>query len=68
MSKKKKFPFSLNEMVEQNINEKREVIYTSLCKYLSIPDEQKQDIIQEAKTVVPPCTFSQRVKKKRRRL
>ena len=45
----KKFNFNLNNLIESNISEKREITYKSLCRYLSIPEEQKQSIIASAK-------------------
>lgn len=69
VKKERKFNFCLDDMIQQNINEKREITFKSLSRYLSISDEDKQRLIEEAKaTTVSPCTFGQRVKKKCRRL
>lgn len=66
--KERKFNFCLDDMIQQNINEKKEVTFRSLSRYLSIPEEAKEQLIKEAMSTAPPSTFSDRVKKKRRRL
>lgn len=66
--KERKFPFCLEDMIEQNIREKKEITFRSLSRYLSIPEEDKKKLIEEAKSPTSPCTFGQRVKKRCRRL
>lgn len=67
--KDRKFNFCIEDMIQQNINEKMEVTFRSLSRYLSIPDEDKEKLIEEAKlSTLPPNSFSDRTKKKRKRL
>ena len=67
--KERKFNFCIEDMIQQNINEKKEITYKSLCRYLSIPEEEKREIIESAKQEsLVPTTLKGRVKRKSRRL
>lgn len=72
MSSKKdnerKFTFCLDDMIANNIQQKKEVTFRSLSRYLSISDEAKQKLIEDAISTAPPSSFSDRTKKKRKRL
>lgn len=62
------FNFCLEDIIANNVNEKREVTFKSLTRYLSIPEEDKQRLIEEAKSSPLVICFSDRQKKKRKRL
>lgn len=69
--KGKKFNFNLEDMIANGINEKKEITYRSLSRYLSIPEEEKQELIQSAideTSRVVPLSARNRRKRKTKRL